>query len=345
MTKSVRMSPGMRLRPGNGVLARHEDLVLLCEVPPDAEDRVRGILAEARAAVSADQPGRQLILHLVKSLAGSDDRLPSLCAFGVVDEGIAVAVHGKARLRVTMQDGELRLDGHDAVTIVDRVVSGPVTSIIGEIGDEAPGFCSWSELTSGVVRADALQYGMFHETETETVADSVPQPETVAEGELESQPDDGSQIVGVSCAKGHFNDPTDQYCGVCGIGLTQAGRRSAQQGRPPLGVLVFDDGTSLPLTKDYVIGRSPETASEANADDVLLVRLADALVSGVHARVRPEGWDVALIDEGSAIGTFVREPGTDFCARVPAGGRVVLRPGAIVTVGRRQFRYDSYRRP
>lgn len=340
MTKSVRMSPGMRLRPGNGVLARHGDLVLLCEVPPGGEDRVRGILAEAKAAVGADQPGRQLILHLVRSLAGSDELLPSLCAFGVVDEGIAVAVHGKARLRVTMQEGELRLDGHDAVTIVDRVVAGTVISITGEIGEEMPGFCSWSELTSGVVRADALQYGIFDEAETVAEEEPVAQPET----EPESQPDDGSQIVGVSCAKGHFNDPTDQYCGVCGIGLTQAGRRSAQQGRPSLGVLVLDDGTSLPLTNDYVIGRSPETASETNADDVMLVRLADALVSGVHARVRPDGWDVTLIDEGSAIGTFVREPGTDFCVQVPTGGRVVLRPGAIVTVGRRQFRYDSYRR-
>lgn len=344
----------MRLRPGNGVLARHEDLVLLCDVPPDAEDRVRGILAEAKAAVGADQPGRELILHLVRSLAGSDERLPSLCAFGVVDEGIALAVHGKARLRVAMADGELRLDGHDAVTIVDRVVSGPVTSIIGEIGEEKPGFCSWSELTSGVVRAEALQYGMVDEPSVETDAETdaeisveveEPAPVPQVEAEPESRPDDGSQIVGVSCAKGHFNDPTDQYCGVCGIGMTQAGRWSAQQGRPSLGVLVLDDGTSLPLTKDLVIGREPETASEASADDVTLVRLTDTLVSGVHARVRPEGWNVALIDEGSAVGTFVREPGTDFCVQVPTGGRVMLRPGAIVTVGRRQFRYDSYRRP
>jgi pSer/pThr/pTyr-binding forkhead associated (FHA) protein len=132
---------------------------------------------------------------------------------------------------------------------------------------------------------------------------------------------------------------------LCGIGLTQAGRRSAQGERPSLGVLVFDDGTSLPMTKDYVIGRVPETDSEVSAGDVMLVRLQDPLVSDVHARVRLDGWEVGLIDAGSANGTFVRQTGSDWCVRVPSGGRVVLRQGAIVTVGHRQFRYDSYHRP
>jgi hypothetical protein len=363
----------MRLRPGNGVLVRHEDLVLLCEIPLDEEDRVRGILAEVKAAAGGDQPGNRLVRHLVKSLADSGDRFPSLCAFGAVEDGIAFAVHGKARLRVTTTDGELRLDGRDAVTILDRVVSGPVTSITGEIGEEIPGFCTWSELTAGTVRADALQYGAFVDSEASMMAEAAtmteasmmteaapvveapvaeaavveetaPEQEAAVDEEPAPQPEDGSQVLGVSCAKGHFNDPDNQYCALCGIGLTQAGRRTAQQDRPPLGVLVLDDGTSLPLTKDYVIGRAPEAAADVGADDVTLVRLTDPLVSGVHARVRLDGWEVGLIDEGSSNGTFVRESGSDWCTKVPSGGRVVLRPGSIVTVGHRQFRYDSYRR-
>ena len=350
MNSSSRMSPNMRLRPGTGVLVRHDDLVLLCEMPPDAQDSVRMILDEVKAAAGADQPGRQLVRHLVKTLAASADRFPAFCAFGAVDDGIAVAVHGKARLRITMMDRELLLDGQDAVTIVDRVVAEPVLSITGEIGDEIPGFCLWSELTSGVTRADALQYGTLDEPdaamETEEQSEPPAPPEdTVMDGDPAGQPEGSLQIVGVSCAKGHFNNPADQYCALCGIGLTQAGRRSSRQERPALGVLVLDDGMSLPMTKDYVIGRAPETDSEVNAGDVMLLRLTDPLVSGVHARVRLEGWDVALIDAGSANGTFVRESGTDWCIRVPSGGRVVLRPGAIVTVGHRQFRYESYRRP
>jgi hypothetical protein len=296
-------------------------------MPPDAQDSVRSLLDEVKAAAGADQPGRRLVRHLVRTLAASDDRFPSLCAFGAVDDGIAIAVHGKARLRVTTTGGELRLDGQDAVTIVDRVVAEPVVSIIGELGEEISGFCPLSELTTGVVRADALQYGAFGV------------PEAAAETE-----DDGSQIVGVSCAEGHFNDPTNQYCTLCGIGLTQAGRRSAQRARPSLGVLVLDDGTLLPMTRDYVIGRAPETAPEVGTGDVTLVRLKDPLVSGVHALVRLEGWEVALIDAGSANGTFLRQPDAHQWVRVPSGGRVVLRPGAIVAMGGRQFRYDSYRR-
>jgi hypothetical protein len=371
---STQTSPGVRLRPGNGVLARHEDIVLLCEMLPGTEDCVRHIINEVKAAADADQPGRQMVRRLVKALAASGDRFPSLCAFGVVGDGVAVAVHGNARLRVTMTDGELLLDGQDAVTLVDRVVVGPVLSITGEIGAEMPGFCPWSELTSGVVRADALQYGTFGEPVPATAAEPAmmaepamaaepammaepameteeqmeppaPQEEAMMDGDPAPQPENESHIIGVSCAKGHFNDPADQYCGVCGIGLTQAGRRSAQQERPSLGVLMLDDGTSLPMTKDYVIGRAPESAEEVSAGEVMLLRLMDPLVSGVHARVRMEGWDVALIDAGSANGTFMREPGSNWCVRLPSGGRVVLRTGAIVTVGHRQFRYDSYRRP
>jgi hypothetical protein len=340
----------MRLRPGNGVLARHEGLVLLCEIPAGGEDSVRGLIDEVRAAASAEQPGRHLVRLLVRTLAESGDPFPNLCAFGAVDDGIAVAVHGKARLRVTMPDGELRLDGRDAVTIVDRIVAGPVTSITGEIGKENAGFCVWSELTSGVARADALQYGALVEPETMAETEElvelpalVEQP--VMDGDPAGLPQDGTQIVGVSCAMGHFNDPGDQYCALCGIGMTQAGRRLARDERPSLGVLVLDDGVSLPMTTDYVIGRAPETDTEVSAGDTTLLRLMDPLVSGVHARVRLEGWDVALIDAGSANGTFVRGSGSDWCVRVPSGGRVVLRPGAIVTVGNRQFRYDSYRRP
>ena len=339
MNESTGTSPSMRLRPGNGVLARQDGLVLLCELPPDAEHSVRRILDEVKAAAGADQPGRQLVRQLVRTLAASVDRLPAFCAFGAVDDGIAVAVHGKARLRVTMPDGELRLDGQDAVTIVDRVVAEPVTSITGEIGEEVPGFCSWSELTSGVVRADALQYGTFEEQA------QPPAPQVEAVVDPAPQPHSGSHILGVNCAKAHFNDPASPYCAVCGIGLTQAGRRLTRNERPSLGVLVLDDGTSLALTRDYVIGCAPETDSEVSGGHVMPLRLTDPLVSGVHARVRLEDWDVALSDAGSAHGTFVRESGSDWCVRVPVGGRIVLRPGSIVTVGHRQFRYDSYRRP
>lgn len=379
MNRSIHeMSTNMRLRPGSGVLVRHEDLVLLCELPADDEDRVRGILAEVKAAARDHQPGNRLVRHLVKSLAAAGDRFPSLCAFGAVEDGIAFAVHGKARLRVTTAEGELRLDGRDAVTILDRVVSGDVMTITGEIGEEAPGFCSWSELTAGIVRADALQYGTFTDSEgavtpeAVTAVEKVSEPEVTetsecttvsedttasgaavitelpagiaADGEPVSVPEDGAQVIGVSCAKGHFNDPVNPYCALCGIGLTQAGRQAAQRDRPPLGVLVLDDGTSLPLTTNYVIGQTPEAASDADTDDVTLVRLTDPLVSDVHARVRLEGWEVGLTDENSSSGTFVREPDSDWCTRVPSGERVVLRPGAIVTVGHRQFRYDSYRR-
>ncbi|MEU5259212.1 FHA domain-containing protein [Amycolatopsis sp. NPDC021455] len=342
MNETTLMNRAMRLRVGSGVLARHEDLVLLCELPPDAETSVRNILDEVKAAASAEQPGRHMVRRLVTSLAAATDRFPSLCAFGAVGDGIAVAVHGKARLRVTTTDGELRLDGAEAVTILDRVVAGPVMSVSGEIGDRTPELCPWSELTSGVVRADALQFGAFREPGAEEEARPPAEPEETA---VDEGPENRSQVIGVSCAKGHFNDPAVPYCAVCGIGLTQAGHHSAEDDRPSLGVLVLDDGTLLPMNKDYVIGRMPEGAADASDRDVMLLRLLDPQISAVHARIRLDGWEVSVSDADSANGTFVREPGSDWCVQVPSGGRAVLQPGAIVTIGRRQFRYDSYRRP
>jgi hypothetical protein len=150
-------------------------------------------------------------------------------------------------------------------------------------------------------------------------------------------------ITGVRCRKGHFNDPELAYCGICGIGLTQAGRVFALDERPVLGVLLLDDGRLLPLDRDYVLGSAPDLAEDVQRGEATGVRIEDDLVSGLHARVSLRGWEVNVSDIGSTHGTYVREPdGADWEPLSP-GGHHTLRPGGLIAVGARQLRFDTYR--
>jgi pSer/pThr/pTyr-binding forkhead associated (FHA) protein len=109
--------------------------------------------------------------------------------------------------------------------------------------------------------------------------------------------------------------------------------------RPSLGVMVFDDGSTYALDADYLIGREPETAPGLRP-----LRLADEerTLSRKHASVRREGWDVVVLDEGSANGTFVLPSGATEWQRVEPGTQVVLDPGARVALGQRSFLFESH---
>jgi hypothetical protein len=150
-------------------------------------------------------------------------------------------------------------------------------------------------------------------------------------------------ITGVRCRKGHFNDPELAYCGVCGIGLTQAGRILALDERPVLGVLLLDDGRLLPLDRDYVLGSAPDLAEDVVRGEATGIRLEDGLVSDLHARVSLRDWEVSVSDIGSTHGTYVCEPGGDSWEPLSAGGNRTLRPGALIALGTRQLRFDTYR--
>ncbi len=151
------------------------------------------------------------------------------------------------------------------------------------------------------------------------------------------------QVLGLRCTKGHFNDPDLAYCAVCGISMLQATRVPVPGDRPPLGVLVLDDGTTHPLVRDLVLGRAPEAHDTVAAGEASPVPVADPMVSRVHARVVLDGWQVSVVDAGSTNGTFLRAPGQASWSRVPRGAGVPLRPGTVVVLGGRQFRYHSYR--
>jgi hypothetical protein len=114
--------------------------------------------------------------------------------------------------------------------------------------------------------------------------------------------------------------------------------------RPPLGVFVFDDGTTFTVDSDYVIGREPEGDPRVISGEARPMAIPDPerAISRVHAEIHLKGWDVVVEDRGSANGTYILPPGGTEWLRLPSDTSASVPTGARVLVGRRHFIFDSH---
>ena len=170
------------------------------------------------------------------------------------------------------------------------------------------------------------------------VTDEQP-PAALAQEEGDTRP----KVKGILCKNGHLNDPRVLFCAQCGIRTTQQTAVFVEGVRPPLGLLVFDNGATVSLDADYLLGREPETDDRVRngAHRPLLVVDQTGGVSRHHAEIRLEGWDVVLTDIGSANGTlFARRGELAWTSLIP-GQPVQLTPGMTVRMGGRQFAFES----
>ncbi len=167
-------------------------------------------------------------------------------------------------------------------------------------------------------------------------ADAAPPPPPDAGHEPEAP-----MVQGVMCARGHFNDPASPFCANCGISMVQQTHNLVEGPRPPLGVLVLDDGSTYVVDRDVVIGREPGADEHTRA-----VTLPDPerAISRRHARVTLHEWEARIADAGSANGTFVAARNATEWRPVPADSPVPLTPGMHVLVGQRVLSFDSHRR-
>ncbi len=170
------------------------------------------------------------------------------------------------------------------------------------------------------------------------VTDEQP-PAALAQEEGDTRP----KVKGILCKNGHLNDPRVLFCAQCGIRTTQQTAVFVEGVRPPLGLLVFDNGATVSLDADYLLGREPETDERVRSGGhrPLLVVDQTGGVSRHHAEIRLEGWDVVLTDIGSANGTlFARRGELAWTSLIP-GQPVQLTPGMTVRMGGRQFAFES----
>lgn len=147
---------------GSGLLARYGDLVLLYAAPEGDDDRTAEVLDAIASAAGGD--GRRLGRRLASLLltAGNQDLdFPPLAAFGPVGDGVAVIVHGAAQVSIVTDDGEIVLDGRDALTWVDRMIPAPARVIRGALDTLGGGSHDpWARLDAGVVRAGGFVFGV-----------------------------------------------------------------------------------------------------------------------------------------------------------------------------------------
>jgi hypothetical protein len=149
-------------------------------------------------------------------------------------------------------------------------------------------------------------------------------------------------IDGCLCARMHFNAPDATACRECGTPIREAARDIRRQPRPPLGVLLVDDGRGYPLDRDYVIGREPVLDGDVVAGRATPLRITDpkGTVSRLHLRVRLAGWQVEVRDLGSANGSVLYRKGGP--RTLTPRDTAVLDPGARVGVGRRTVQFVPY---
>jgi len=113
--------------------------------------------------------------------------------------------------------------------------------------------------------------------------------------------------------------------------------------RPPLGLLLFDNGATFVLDHDYLIGREPEPDPEVRSGELRPLVLIDqsGSISRRHAEIRLRGWDVVLVDRGSANGTLVAQRDADQWRAVVPGQPIQLLPGMRISMGRRTLSFET----
>jgi hypothetical protein len=193
--------------------------------------------------------------------------------------------------------------------------------------------------------APAFSASLLEEDEEEAAREPLPvltteqPPAALAEEPEDARP----KVKGFLCSRGHLNDPRALFCNLCGIRMAERTGVFIEGVRPPLGLLVFDNGATVSLDMDYLLGREPETDDRVRSGGLRPLLVVDQTggVSRHHAEIRLEGWDVLLLDTGSANGTLVAPAGAPSWSSLVPGQPVRLTPGMAVRMGSRQFTFES----
>ncbi|MQY19060.1 FHA domain-containing protein [Nocardia macrotermitis] len=150
----------------------------------------------------------------------------------------------------------------------------------------------------------------------------------------------GVRVVGFKCARAHPSDPRSAFCTVCGMPVDQT-QPPSDVVRPPLGVLVLDDGSMFTVAADAVLGRDPQH-SEAAQRGMVPIKLEDNSggMSRAHAEIRLVNWDATIVDRGSTNGTRARLPGYPDWMQLVPNQPMAMPHGTEIMLGNRVLRYD-----
>lgn len=147
----------------------------------------------------------------------------------------------------------------------------------------------------------------------------------------------GDLVQGITCGRGHFCHAGLRYCMVCGVSLQPLTGPAGLGWRPPLGVLILDDGTRYIIDCDLRLAQAegPERLTVGHHDEI---PAAAAL-----AEIRLAGWQPVVSSE--LYGINVTLPGGGHLHVAPGAVLAALRPGTEFTIGDHRIRYESPYQP
>lgn len=355
---------------GSGIVARrgHAVAVLAPDAPDRGVDALLGALDDAAAAAD-----HRVALRRVVGVLGALDPadVPAFALAVAAGSGVAVLLAGPTEVRWHAPDGEHVLSGTVATTWVDCILRDVQTVFVTNAGGDAPSAVPPGvDLEDGVVPGAGALVALVdvpssageqpREVEAAPTLARPPvdhvaghdapgpahdpasaaQDDAGAPDRAAPAPDDepGVEIVdGILCPNGHFIHPHAVRCPACGTSTIDLSVQRARRARPPLGMLVADDGSSYVLERDVVLGRDPAVDARVASGDARAWRLDDVerSLSRVHADVRLVGWDVLVVDRGSVNGTYVRAPEDRDWRRLQPDEPVAVPVGTAIAVGKR----------
>ncbi|MFQ6393066.1 FHA domain-containing protein [Nocardia sp. KC 131] len=314
----------------------------------------------------ASVPARAVALF-VDDARGRIPELPAERGIGWLVEGIAQAggaivwsdpVRGRSGV-VEHSDPHRHIPptarvGPDVVASADPDVApsidpNPVPSadpdLVPSVDPDADLYPTGTQAATAMLDSDQDQHALDpHHAPTQLGGTNpVPQPDPDLQRRLEATAKATFltvKVLGFKCARAHPSDPRSAFCTVCGMPVDQT-QQLIEVVRPPLGMLILDDGITYLLAADAVLGRDPEHSEQARRGMIpLKVDDSSGGMSRAHAEIMLVNWDVSVVDRGSTNGTRTRMPGYRDWVRLGPNQPMMLVPGAELMIGNRVLRFE-----
>jgi hypothetical protein len=151
------------------------------------------------------------------------------------------------------------------------------------------------------------------------------------------------EVVGVRCELGHFNHPRVSNCLRCGRPVPP-GAPQVNGPRPPVGVLLADDGSVWALRRGCLIGAEPSSAPEVQSgavDAIVMKAGASHAMGPVQTELQLRDWSTYLVDRGAEGGSWVQGPAAQDWEQLGRNEQRELANGSHLSCGGRVLTYLS----
>ena len=273
---------------------------MVCADSPGAEALI-GVVAEVAAAGGDGS----VLVRRIAALVASDenDRFPACAVSGPASDGrLAVLVHGDATAGVMGGDGPVVLVGTDAITSVNRLVTGPVTEIRLELAG-AGGPDTRFRLDSGIVPGA----GVVVEVTAGDAPAVAPEPVLASEADL-------APMHGAGRSEGHVAEQVGEAAAESEPAADRVGEAAAESERAadrvgeaaPESEPAKQVGEAAPesLPAEQVGGAAPESLPAA---DRVGEAAAESLPTEQVGEAAPESVPAEQVDEAAPEQPFALE--------------------------------------